>query len=84
MGIGAVHDDDATHSDLTIDGDEAAEESVIEHKNGVLTNPVPGRAEMMSFEHSKYGLNTFNISITVLTPEVAARCCPAELESALS
>jgi hypothetical protein len=29
MGIGTVHDGDATRSDLTIDGGEAAEENVI-------------------------------------------------------
>jgi hypothetical protein len=63
MGIGTVHNGDATHGDLTIDGGEAAEENenVIEHKNGILANPVPGRVEMTSFKRVENGLNTFNI-----------------------
>jgi hypothetical protein len=36
MGIGTLHDGDATRSDFTI---ETAEENVIEHKNGVLAKP---------------------------------------------
>jgi hypothetical protein len=68
IGIGTVHDSDATRSDLTIDGGEAAEENVIKHKNGVLANPVPGRVEVSGFKRVENGLNTFNIGVSVLTP----------------
>jgi hypothetical protein len=48
-------------------GGEAAEENVIEHKNGVLANPVPGRVEVMGFERVENRLDTFDISVAVLT-----------------
>jgi hypothetical protein len=69
LRTGTVHDDDATRSDLTIDGGEAAGKDVIEHKNGVLTNPFPGRVEVTGFKRVENGLNTFDISVAVLTPD---------------
>ena len=35
IGIGTVHDSNATCSDLTIDGCEAVEENVVKHKDSV-------------------------------------------------
>jgi hypothetical protein len=47
----------------------AAEENVIEHKNGILANPVPGRVEVTGFKRVENGLDTFDISVAVLTPD---------------
>jgi hypothetical protein len=69
VGIGTVHDGDATRSDLTINGGEAAGKDVIEHKNGILTYPFPGRVEVTGFKCVENGLNTFDISVAVLTPD---------------
>jgi phosphoribosylformylglycinamidine (FGAM) synthase PurS component len=67
IGIGTVHDGDTTRSDLTIDGGETAKENVIEHKDSVLANPVPGRIEVTGFKRVENGLNAINISVAVLT-----------------
>jgi hypothetical protein len=67
FGIGTLQDCSAMRSDLTIDGGEAAEESVIEHKDSILANPVPGRVEVMGFKRVENGLNAINISVAVLT-----------------
>ena len=63
------YDGDATRSDLAIDGGEAAKENLIRHKDGVLANPVPGRVEVTGFKRIENGLNTFNITVAVLTPD---------------
>jgi hypothetical protein len=46
-----------------------AEDNVIEHKNGILANPVPGKVEVTGFRRVENGLNTFDISIAVPTPD---------------
>lgn len=66
IAIGTVHDGDATRSDLAIDRGEAAEKNVVEHKDGVLANPVPGRVKVTSFKCVENGLNAIDISVTVL------------------
>jgi hypothetical protein len=77
IGIGTVHDGDATRSDLTIDGGEVAEENVIEHKHGILTNPVPGRVENDEFKPRRKWAEHLQHKCR----RACARCCPAELES---
>jgi hypothetical protein len=42
IGVGAVHDSDATWIDITTDGDEAPEENVVEHEDGDLADSIPG------------------------------------------
>jgi hypothetical protein len=53
-------------SDLTIDGGEAAGKNVVEHKDGILANPVPGRVKVTGFKCIKNGLNAIDITVTVL------------------
>jgi hypothetical protein len=66
FAIVTVHDGDATRSDLTINGSEAAEKNVVEHKDGVLANSVPGRVKVTGFKCIENGLNAIDISVTVL------------------
>jgi hypothetical protein len=53
--------------DLTIDGSEAAEESVVEHRESVSANPVPGRVKVSGFERVENGLDAIKLSVAVLT-----------------
>jgi hypothetical protein len=79
MRIGMVHDGDATCSNFTIDGGEAAEENIIEHENGVLANPVPGRAEVTDLKRVELAEY-----LQYKCHRAHAQCCPVELESARS
>jgi hypothetical protein len=50
IGIGTVHDGDATGSDLIVDSGEVAEGNIVEHEESVLTDPIPRGVETASFE----------------------------------
>jgi len=56
------------HSNLMINGGEAAKVNVMEHENSILANLVPGRVEVMGFKCIENKLNTFNISVSVSCP----------------
>jgi phosphoribosylformylglycinamidine (FGAM) synthase PurS component len=70
IGVSAVHNGDTAGSDLTVDGSETAEQNIIEHEESILTNPVPRRVEVTSLQRVKYGLDTVNIGVTVLTRNI--------------
>ena len=65
-----VHNGNATRSDLMINGSKAAEENVVEHKDSILPNPVPGRVEVMGSKGIENRLDAINISVTVLKRDV--------------
>jgi hypothetical protein len=68
-GISTAHYGDATCSDPTINGGEAAEENVIENSNGTLAKLVPGRVKMTGFRCVESGLNPFNMGVAVSMPD---------------
>jgi hypothetical protein len=69
IGIGVVHDGEATCSDLMINGCEMAKENIVEYKDGILTNPIPGGVEMTSFECVENGLDAIHVTVTMFTTD---------------
>ena len=67
--IGAVHDGDATCSDLMIDSCEMAEENIVEYKDGILMNPIPGGVKMTSFKHVKNELDAIHVTVAMFTTD---------------
>ena len=69
IGIRTVHDSDAASGDFAIDSGETAEDDVVEHEEGILTDPVPRGVEVASLEHVEDGLDTVDVGLAVLATD---------------
>ncbi|KAI3487340.1 hypothetical protein L1887_48761 [Cichorium endivia] len=65
-GVGTVHERDATSSDLAVDRGEATVDNVVQQRHGVLTSPVPVRAEVTDLLLGELGHDAVGVHVAVL------------------
>ena len=58
------------NGDLTIDCRQTAEDNVVSHEEGILTNPIPRGVKVVGLESIEAWLNTLDIGVAVLAGDV--------------
>jgi hypothetical protein len=75
--ICAIDDSNAASGDITVDGGDPAEENIIPHDEGILSNPIPRGIKVAGFERLEDGLNTRDVGVSVFVVD----CVELGLES---
>ena len=68
--VGSVDNGDTAGSDIPVDSGETSKNDVVEHEEGVLTDPIPRGVEMARLQRFEYGLDALNVQVTVLLSDV--------------